>query len=333
MRRHGPDGRALGSEAYVFGTETGEPIKSIKRAWESTVLRAFGHALVWAKGAPGSDGHRGRRPGRLASESRAELRRINLHFHDLRRQFACTLLESSADLHDVRDFLGHANITTTSRYLASSPVRLARALARLEGNDAGFAHYSHTDGPVEDEANADNSGKSLKRKRLLWSRRMGSNHRPADYEQAAETPFPLYVALIFDGIYSACLAGFPPEIVNLNTFPVKGDKGSMRSRRLTSKFPQCVGGHGPRAVRRLNAIRDVISDRSLAGRPSVWTRRWADDWDTPGYRATAFSAARCRVLTALSRRRPEVVSVLEIVTSNLRPSTEKADSSWASRES
>jgi hypothetical protein len=57
----------------------------------------------------------------------------NLHFHDLRRQFACTLLESSADLHDVRDFLGHANITTTSRYLATSPERLAKAHARLEG--------------------------------------------------------------------------------------------------------------------------------------------------------------------------------------------------------
>ena len=41
-------------------------------------------------------------------------------------------LESSADLHDVRDFLGHANITTTSRYLRSTPVRLAQALERTE---------------------------------------------------------------------------------------------------------------------------------------------------------------------------------------------------------
>jgi hypothetical protein len=47
-------------------------------------------------------------------------------------QFACRLLESSADLHDVRDFLGHANITTTSTYLRSTPVRLARALDRLD---------------------------------------------------------------------------------------------------------------------------------------------------------------------------------------------------------
>jgi hypothetical protein len=55
-----------------------------------------------------------------------------LHVHDLRREFACRLLESSADLHDVKDFLGHANITTTSTYLKSTPVRLASALARME---------------------------------------------------------------------------------------------------------------------------------------------------------------------------------------------------------
>jgi hypothetical protein len=61
---------------------------------------------------------------------------INLHFHDLRREFACTLLESTADLHDVRDFLGHANITTTSRYLTSSPVRLAQAMARFDPEPA-----------------------------------------------------------------------------------------------------------------------------------------------------------------------------------------------------
>ena len=45
---------------------------------------------------------------------------------------ACRLLDSSLNLHDVRDFLGHANITTTSRYVRSTPVRLAQALERME---------------------------------------------------------------------------------------------------------------------------------------------------------------------------------------------------------
>ena len=54
-----------------------------------------------------------------------------MHFHDLRREFGCQLLESKVDLHDVREFLGHANVTTTSRYLRSTPVRLVAALERM----------------------------------------------------------------------------------------------------------------------------------------------------------------------------------------------------------
>ena len=45
---------------------------------------------------------------------------------------ASRLMDSSADLQDVRDCLGHANITTTSRYIRSTPVRLAQALERRE---------------------------------------------------------------------------------------------------------------------------------------------------------------------------------------------------------
>ena len=43
-----------------------------------------------------------------------------LHFHDLRRELASTLRESGAPDHIVADVLGHANISTTSRYLKAS---------------------------------------------------------------------------------------------------------------------------------------------------------------------------------------------------------------------
>jgi hypothetical protein len=79
----------------------GERIHSIKTAWRATCRRA---------------GIR------------------NLHFHDLRREFASRLRESGASDHDVRDFLGHANISTTSRYLKSTPQRLERALANMEAS-------------------------------------------------------------------------------------------------------------------------------------------------------------------------------------------------------
>ena len=99
MRRTDPTGHPLPPDAYVFGNAVGDPLTSIKTAWRNTCRRAG---------------------------------ITDLHFHDLRREFPCRLLESSADLHDVRDFLGHANITTTSRYLRSTPVRLAQALERME---------------------------------------------------------------------------------------------------------------------------------------------------------------------------------------------------------
>jgi integrase len=104
MRRHGPDGKELPLSAHVFGNEVGEEIASIKAAWRATCRRA---------------GIR------------------NLHYHDLRREFGCRLLESGASQHDVRDFLGHANITTTSRYLKSTPGRLEKALERMENPSSG----------------------------------------------------------------------------------------------------------------------------------------------------------------------------------------------------
>jgi integrase len=99
MLRTDPAGNDLPAEAFVFGDEIGANIASVKTAWRSACASADIE---------------------------------DLHFHDLRREFACRLLESRAELHDVRDFLGHSNITTTSRYLRSTTLRLERALSLLE---------------------------------------------------------------------------------------------------------------------------------------------------------------------------------------------------------
>lgn len=112
MRQHDPAGELHKPTAFVFGNDVGEEVTSVRTAWEKACTAA---------------------------------QVTDLHFHDLRREFACRLLESSADLHDVRDFLGHANITTTSAYLASSPVRLARAMERLDALDAAAAPAAEED--------------------------------------------------------------------------------------------------------------------------------------------------------------------------------------------
>ena len=102
MRRLDPGGQELGPEAYVFGNEVGEPVRSIRTAWENCRRRAKVEGL---------------------------------HFHDLRREFASRLLESpGVALHDVAQWIGHANVMTTTRYLAVTGTRLRRTLTSFEGN-------------------------------------------------------------------------------------------------------------------------------------------------------------------------------------------------------
>lgn len=115
VRKLGLDGEPHRLTAYVFGNDCGEQVKSIRADWELTCERAG---------------------------------ITDLHFHDLRREFASRLLESSADLHDVQLFLGHAAITTTSRYLRSTPTRLRGALDKLEAALSAVAQPSHI-GAVE----------------------------------------------------------------------------------------------------------------------------------------------------------------------------------------
>ena len=143
MLRTDPEGEDLPQEAFVFGDEIGQSISSVKTAWRTACEQA---AIV------------------------------DLHFHDLRREFACRLLESRAELHDVRDFLGHANITTTSRYLRSTTLRLERALTLLEQHEQRLA--SAPDG---------RPGKKDSRKSSTLVPHGASTTRSTDDEPDAET--------------------------------------------------------------------------------------------------------------------------------------------------
>ena len=97
--RRGHQGDPASNQSVV---PVGEKINSVKTAWAGTCRRA------------GISG---------------------LQIRDVRREFASRLRESGGSDHDVRDFLGHAKITTTSRYLASTPLRLEQALANLEAGN------------------------------------------------------------------------------------------------------------------------------------------------------------------------------------------------------
>jgi integrase len=134
MRRLDQAGRPLGPEAFVFGNEIGEPVGSIKKAWQTLVLRAHGHTPQWEKNK-----------NRLAPESLAVYGHIDLHFHDLRREFASRLREAPGiSDHEVRDWLGHANITTTSRYLATTRTTLQQARRKFEQHRSRCTNVAQT---------------------------------------------------------------------------------------------------------------------------------------------------------------------------------------------
>jgi integrase len=86
-RRMDPAGRALASEAYVFGDEVGRRRTSLKTSW-----------------------------GRILD--RAGL--TDLRFHDLRREAGSRWMDAGVPLATIQRWLGHANIAQTSTYLGAS---------------------------------------------------------------------------------------------------------------------------------------------------------------------------------------------------------------------
>ncbi len=108
MRRKDPDGKPLSPAAHVFGDEIGRRVGSVKRAWQTAVLRAYGHKPVWLwtrKQGPNNKG-----TTKLSPESQAAYRMIDLHFHDLRHEGGSRLLEAGWPVHHVQHMLGHATL-------------------------------------------------------------------------------------------------------------------------------------------------------------------------------------------------------------------------------
>jgi integrase len=112
LRKHAPDGSEQPLDTFVFGNEVGEQIADIRDVWVATCKAAS---------------------------------ITGLHFHDLRREFASRLRETPGiSDHHVRDWLGHADMATTSRYLATTRVGLQHARRAFEQHREAFAHDSHT---------------------------------------------------------------------------------------------------------------------------------------------------------------------------------------------
>jgi len=129
MRQHGPDGQVLAPTAYVFGTVTGERVASIKKQWATAVLKAHGHTPTWTTGQRNC----------LSPESREVYHRIDLHFHDLRREVGSLIVEAGGSLLDARDVLGHSSVAQTNTYLQSTASGLWRVIERKEEHERNLA--------------------------------------------------------------------------------------------------------------------------------------------------------------------------------------------------
>jgi integrase len=112
--------------APLISNEVGEAMGSFRTAWATAVLKA--HGFVPTKEKPL------RRIGtaNLLPEARAALQRIDLHWHDLRHEYACRLAERGVPVTKIQALLGHAAITTTMRYIHHTLDELAKATTVLE---------------------------------------------------------------------------------------------------------------------------------------------------------------------------------------------------------
>lgn len=118
-RRHDPAGELIPPDGYVFGDEIGRRRGSIKTAWRLTCQRA---------------------------------KIDDLHFHDLRREAGSRWMDAGVPLATIQRWLGHHNISQTSKYLAAS---LGGDVEEMRAYEERIGRVSRT--PVVCEASVEQS--------------------------------------------------------------------------------------------------------------------------------------------------------------------------------
>jgi integrase len=109
------------SDAPLISNAAGEAIGTFRRAWEDANLLAHGHTP-----------ERVRKTGKLLHASQRALAEINLHWHDLRHEFASRLAERAGPITEIQRLLGHASVQTTERYISHTLARLKQSAVVLE---------------------------------------------------------------------------------------------------------------------------------------------------------------------------------------------------------
>lgn len=119
-------GKARPGKSPLITNDEGVGVGGFRTAWETAVLKAHGYAP--AKGKPLRDA----KDNSLTPAARRAYNDLNLHWHDLRHEYACRLAERGVPLTKIQYLLGHASVVTTERYVHHTVAELAKSTAVLE---------------------------------------------------------------------------------------------------------------------------------------------------------------------------------------------------------
>lgn len=114
-------GQRKRTDKPLISNEAGEPVGTFRRAWEDANLRAHGSAP-----------QRIRKTGALMAPSQKALGHIDLHWHDLRHEYASRLAERGVPITEIQRLLGHASVQTTECYISTTLARLKQSTVVLE---------------------------------------------------------------------------------------------------------------------------------------------------------------------------------------------------------
>jgi len=122
----GANARTRSGRAPLIVNEAGESLDGFRTSWETAVLRAYGYMPT--KERPLRDP----KTNSLTPEARKAFNAMDLHWHDLRHEYACRLAERGVPITKIQYLLGHASVITTERYIHHTLAELSKAAAVLE---------------------------------------------------------------------------------------------------------------------------------------------------------------------------------------------------------